>query len=79
MEIDLAISKGDSRRSDHRGVSGRTGELPAMTTLSANTNINYKTSNQMGAGQSYPKNQMLTNSMQANGSSNRMTNGPARH
>ena len=45
MEIDLAISKNDSRKGGNRGVSGRTGELPVMTTLSANTNNSLKNSN----------------------------------
>ena len=36
------LNKVDSRRSGNRGVSGGGTELPAMTTLSGNTNSSYR-------------------------------------
>ena len=44
MQMDAnSLNKVDSRRSGNRGVSGNgTGELPAMTTLSGNTNSSFR-------------------------------------
>ena len=44
MQMDSnSLKKVDSRRSGNRGVSGSgTGELPAMTTLSGNTNSSFR-------------------------------------
>lgn len=44
MQMDAnSLNKVDSRRSGNRGVSGSgTGELPAMTTLSGNTNSSFR-------------------------------------
>ena len=40
------LTKVDSRRSGNRVLSGGTGELPAMTTLSGNTNSSFRENGQ---------------------------------
>lgn len=75
----------DSKQGGNRGSSGRGSELPAMASLSANTNngsVKDSTASGGPAAQQpshqYPTNQKIINSMQAN-SSNRMSKGPAMH